>query len=231
MALVFSRCEWWRSIPVSAWSSELPIRGPSLRAVYLLLVSMIDTGSGSAPLFGRGVDLRRWECVLAYRDAGVRSVADSVLLLVSGFLGPGMEWRTSPIRLEARDHGWEPRYFHRRLVLARVDTNGERLAETVEILHRRFATVAVVGHSMGGLIAEHAAAIGAPIDAMVTLGTPHRGLPVPPSVGAAAQMREASDYLYALRRSAPATPTLAIAAGSDRIVTGERAFPIRPASA
>ena len=96
-------------------------------------------------------------------------------MFVGGFAAPGNEWPLTPIRHKARAQGWRTKYFDERLVFGPIATSAHRLVNLIDQLHQVHDTIVVVGHSMGGLVAEHAAALGAPIDALVTIGTPHRG--------------------------------------------------------
>src|SRR5664279_5408272 len=97
------------------------------------------------------------------------------LVFVGGFAAPGNEWPLTPIRRSAREQGWRTKYFNERLAFGPITTSAERLVNLIDELHRIHDTIVVIGHSMGGLVAEHAAALGAPIDALVTIGTPHQG--------------------------------------------------------
>src|SRR5450759_3347907 len=97
------------------------------------------------------------------------------LVFVGGFGAPGNEWPLTPIRRSAREQGWRTKYFNERLVCGPLATSAERLVELIDRLDQTHDTIVVIGHSMGGLAAEHAAALGAPIDGLVTIGTPHQG--------------------------------------------------------
>src|SRR5271167_2502311 len=98
-----------------------------------------------------------------------------VLVFVGGFAAPGNEWPLTPIRRSAREKGWRTKYFNERLAFGPLTTSAERLVKFTEHLALTHDSIVVVGHSMGGLVAEHATALGAPIDAVVTICTPHRG--------------------------------------------------------
>jgi pimeloyl-ACP methyl ester carboxylesterase len=74
-----------------------------------------------------------------------------------------------PIRRSARQQGWRTTYFNERLVFGPLSTSAERLVELIDELDQTHDTIVVIGHSMGGLVVEHAAALGAPIDGLVTI--------------------------------------------------------------
>jgi pimeloyl-ACP methyl ester carboxylesterase len=98
------------------------------------------------------------------------------------------------------------------------------LAETHE-------AIVVVGHSMGGLVAEHAAALGAPIDAVVTICTPHQGhflsrfgpLPVMREMGTNSAYLKGVDAI-----PGPRPPMLVVTAARDRLVPKQATRPNRP---
>ena len=92
------------------------------------------------------------------------------LVFVGGFGAPGNEWPLTPIRRCARERGWRTKYFNERLVFGPIARSAERLIRLLDQLEEQHDTIVVVGHSMGGLVSEHAAALGAPIDALVTIG-------------------------------------------------------------
>ena len=85
----------------------------------------------------------------------------------------------------AQDLGWTPTYVHYNSG-RHVSANGHDLAELLERESRGFSDIAVLAHSMGGLVARASirAAEGAGHDwrhklrALVTLGTPHHGAPL-----------------------------------------------------
>jgi pimeloyl-ACP methyl ester carboxylesterase len=58
------------------------------------------------------------------------------------------------------------------LVFGPIATSARRLVTLLDQLDEVHKTVVVVGHSMGGLAGEHADALGVPMDALVTIGTP-----------------------------------------------------------
>jgi pimeloyl-ACP methyl ester carboxylesterase len=153
------------------------------------------------------------------------------LVFVGGFAAPGNEWPLTPIRRSAREQGWRTKYFNERLAFGPIATSAGRLVNLIDELHRVHDAIVVVGHSMGGLVAEHAGALGAPIDALVTIGTPHQGhslsrfglLPV------MREMRPNSPYLRSVK-AIPGLrpPILVISGGRDRLVSKSATRPNRP---
>jgi len=154
-----------------------------------------------------------------------------VLVFVGGFAAPGNEWPLTPIRRSARGQGWRTKYFNERLAFGPIATSADRLVSLIDELHRVHDTIVVVGHSMGGLVAEHAAALGAPIDAMVTIGTPHQGHSLS-RFGPLPVMREMatnSAYLRSVQAiPGPRPPILVITGARDRLVAKGAARPNRP---
>ena len=152
-------------------------------------------------------------------------------MFVGGFAAPGNEWPLTPIRRSAREKGWRTKYFNERLVFGPLTTSAERLVKFTEHLAQAHDTVVVVGHSMGGLVAEHAAALGAPIDAVVTIGTPHQGHFLS-RFGPLRVMREMGTNSAYLKRveaiPGPRPPILVVTAARDRLVPKSASTPIRP---
>ena len=155
------------------------------------------------------------------------------LVFVGGLAAPGNEWPLTPIRRSAREQGWRTRYFNGRLVFGPIARSAERLVGLLEQLAGVHDSVVVVGHSMGGLVGEHAAALGAPIDALVTIGTPHGGhslsrfgpLPVMREMGTNSAYLQSVEKLPGRR-----PPLLVITAGRDRLVPAGSSRPKRPHS-
>ena len=154
-----------------------------------------------------------------------------VLVFVGGFAAPGNEWPLTPIRRSAREKGWRTKYFNERLIFGPLTTSAERLVDLIEELDQVHDTIVVIGHSMGGLVAEHAAALGSPIDALVTIGTPHQGhflsgfgpLPVMREMGTN------SAYLRSVEAiPGPRPPILVVTAAKDRLVPKRATRPNRP---
>src|SRR5450631_2200640 len=153
------------------------------------------------------------------------------LVFVGGFAAPGNEWPLTPIRRSAREQGWRTKYFNERLAFGPIATSAGRLVNLIDELHRVHDTIVVVGHSMGGLVAEHAGALGAPIDALVTIGTPHQGHSLS-RFGPLKVMREmgtSSAYLRSVQAiRGPRPPILVIVGARDRLVSKSATRPRRP---
>ncbi len=153
------------------------------------------------------------------------------LVFVGGFAAPGNEWPLTPIRRRAREKGWRTKYFNERLAFGPISTSAERLVKLIEHMAQTHDSIVVVGHSMGGLVAEHAAALGAPIDAVVTIGTPHQGHSLS-RFGPLRVMREMgtnSAYLKSVKAiPGPRPPMLVVIAARDRLVPKTASRPNRP---
>jgi pimeloyl-ACP methyl ester carboxylesterase len=154
-----------------------------------------------------------------------------VLVFVGGLAAPGNEWPLTPIRRRAREQGWRTKYFNERLAFGPIATSAERLVELIDELDQTHVTIVVIGHSMGGLVAEHAAALGAPIDGLVTIGTPHQGHNLS-RFGPLPVMREMGTNSAYLRRVAAIPgerpPILVVTAAKDRFVPKSATRPNRP---
>lgn len=152
------------------------------------------------------------------------------LVFVGGFAAPGNEWPLTPIRRSAREQGWRTKYFNERLAFGPIATSADRLVNLIEKVNLVHHTIVVVGHSMGGLVAEHAGALGAPIDALVTICTPHRGHSLS-RFGPLRVMREMgtnSAYLRSVEAiPGPRPPLLVITGARDRLVSKDSARPNR----
>ena len=160
-----------------------------------------------------------------------RRAMSRVLVFVGGFAAPGNEWPLTPIRRSARERGWRTKYFNERLAFGPISTSAGRLVTLIDQLHETHDTIVVVGHSMGGLVAEHAAALGAPIDALVTIGTPHQGHSLS-RFGPLPVMREMGTNSAYLKNVAAIPgrrpPLLVITASRDRLVPKRATRPSRP---
>lgn len=141
---------------------------------------------------GHDVSLQRDALAAAYPDATGR-----VAVFVHGWCEDESVWEHRADRLgpgypaTTAELGWSP-------VLVRANTgldvreNGALLARVLDELAQAWPVplerVALVGHSMGGLLARVATAVGAPswtglVSDVVTLGTPHLGAPLAHGVG------------------------------------------------
>ncbi len=137
----------------------------------------------------------------------------------------------TPIRRCAREQGWRTKYFNERLAFGPIATSAGRLVNLIDEMHQVHDAIVVVGHSMGGLVAEHAGALGAPIDALVTIGTPHQGHSLS-RFGPLRVMREMGTNSAHLRSveaiSGPRPPILVIIGARDRLVAKSSTRPSRP---
>ena len=115
-----------------------------------------------------------------------------ILLLVHGLCLNDLQWTRQGHdhgAALAAEHGWTPLYLHYNTGL-HVSTNGRALAGLVEALLRCWPApveeLAIVGHSMGGLVSRSACHYGAAMGhawprrlrRLVFLGTPHHGAPL-----------------------------------------------------
>ena len=159
------------------------------------------------------------------------SSTSKALVFVGGLAAPGNEWPLTAIRRSAREQGWRTKYFNERLIFGPIARSAERLVDLINALEKQHDAIVVVGHSMGGLVAEHAGALGAPIDALVTIGTPHRGHSLS-RLGPLPVMREMgtnSAYLKSVQAiPGPRPPILVITAANDRLVPKSASRPNRP---
>lgn len=115
-----------------------------------------------------------------------------ILVLVHGLCRSDLQWRRDGHdhgAALARDLGWEPVYAHYNSGL-HVSLNGRALAGRLERLVGSWPApareLAILGHSMGGLLARSAFHYGAlaghawpsKVSRLVFLGTPHHGAPL-----------------------------------------------------
>jgi len=126
--------------------------------------------------------------------AGVEAFANAtprVAVFLHGLMETEFSWGRSPnygSRL-AEERGWTPVYVRYNSGL-RISENGRSLSELLERTLAdwpvEIAEIALIGHSMGGLVARsaahHASEEGASwvrtVSHVVSLGTPHRGAPL-----------------------------------------------------
>jgi hypothetical protein len=136
---------------------------------------------------GRALVPERGELARTLPDAGPR-----LLVLVHGLCMSDLGWSRRGHdhgAALARDLGYSPVYLHYNSGL-HVSTNGRAFAEALDALVREWPVdleeVAILAHSMGGLVARsachHAQACGQGwlrrLRALVFLGTPHHGAPL-----------------------------------------------------
>ncbi len=143
---------------------------------------------------GRALPLERAALAAALPQAGPK-----LLVLIHGLCMNDLQWRRRAAVGKDGDHdhgaalaaslGFTPVYLHYNSGL-HVSTNGRALAAQLEaLLHewpRPIERFAIVGHSMGGLVARsalhHARAAGHHwpdrLDDLACLGTPHHGAPL-----------------------------------------------------
>ena len=137
---------------------------------------------------GRTLPLQREALAAALPDAG-----EKLLVLVHGLCMNDLQWRRS----NGHDHGaalaaalgFTPVYLHYASGL-HVSTSGRalahQLAQLLEQWPHPIARFAIVGHSMGGLVARSALHYGRAaghhwpdrLDDLACLGTPHHGAPL-----------------------------------------------------
>jgi PGAP1-like protein len=123
---------------------------------------------------------------------GSARVTGKVLVLVHGLCLTDLQWHREGHdhgRVLGRDHGYTPLYLHYNSGL-HVSANGRRLAASLEDLAERWPVpleeIAILGHSMGGLVARSACHYGRQaghvwphrLRRLVFLGTPHHGAPL-----------------------------------------------------
>lgn len=124
--------------------------------------------------------------------AAMPRATGKLLVLVHGLCMNDLQWMRDGHdhgAALARDLGYTPVYLHYNSG-QHVSVNGEACANLLEALVREWPVplerLAIVGHSMGGLVARsachHAEAAGhawlARLDKLVFLGTPHHGAPL-----------------------------------------------------
>jgi hypothetical protein len=125
-------------------------------------------------------------------SAAVPACTDKLLVLVHGLCLNDLQWNRRGHdhgAALARDLGYTPVYLHYNTGL-HLSQNGAQLAKALEALVRQWPVplrdLAILTHSMGGLVARsacHYAAAGGhawlrQLHALVFLGTPHHGAPM-----------------------------------------------------
>lgn len=145
-----------------------------------------------------------------------------VVLLVHGYACNRGAWWWLRRRLE--DGGYTVATLNLEPIYADIDRYVSRLAERIETVCRETgcARLALVGHSMGGLVARaYLATAGADrVERLVTIATPHAGTMLAPlGIGTnARQMEAGSAWLRKRWRESPPVPATAMRASHDNFV-------------
>ena len=136
---------------------------------------------------GRSLEIKRQALKAVFPEA-----TGKVLLLAHGLCMNDLQWKRGRHDHGAalcRDLGYTPVYLHYNSGL-HVSENGRLLASLLETLLEQWPVpvneLAIIGHSMGGLVARSACYYGAEaghhwprrLRRLVFLGTPHHGVPL-----------------------------------------------------
>lgn len=159
---------------------------------------------------------------------------DPVVIFISGWSGPGIEWELSPIKLALQANDFETvRFNPHRGGRGNIHNSSKWLAvESAQYLEMG-RKVFYIGHSMGGLVAKEAADIIDP-HGIVSIGTPHRGtwaanLAPPWFSTSAKQMRVGSEYIQQHMELPTMCPMLNIVCAYDELII-PRTHAIHPAA-
>jgi pimeloyl-ACP methyl ester carboxylesterase len=124
--------------------------------------------------------------------AAIPEAGSKLVVLLHGLCMNDLQWNRKKHdhgAALARDLGYTPVYLHYNSGL-HVSANGRAFAEMLESLVRHWPVpvteLALIGHSMGGLVARSACHYGASarhawlrhVDKLVFIGTPHHGAPL-----------------------------------------------------
>jgi pimeloyl-ACP methyl ester carboxylesterase len=144
---------------------------------------LAETGNPLAIPMSLRIDGRPYE-------AALRAPTGRLLVLVHGLAMNDLQWTRRGHdhgRALARELGFTPVYLHYNSGL-HVSQNGREFASLLDRLVADWPVpvdeLAIVGHSMGGLVARSACHLGAgrrwmrPLTKLVFLGTPHHGAPL-----------------------------------------------------
>lgn len=155
------------------------------------------------------IDGRPWREGLGHRQ---RPPSGRIVVLVHGLAMNDLQWTRRGHdhgRALARDLGWTPVYLHYNSG-RHVSENGrdfsDRLAELVARWPVPVQELAIVGHSMGGLVARSACHAGARrswhrrLSRLICLGTPHHGAVLERAGSVVDRLLEASPYAAPLAR-------------------------------
>lgn len=157
-------------------------------------------------------------------DAAYPEAADALVVFLHGLCETENYWdrRSRPrpadgtstpsygARLEAEE-GWSPVFVRANTGLSLAETGvalNSLLGRLVEAWPTEVRRIALVGHSMGGLIARAACAVATPADRdwttlvtdIVTLGAPHTGSPVERSIARGIRLAARAPELLPLAR-------------------------------
>ena len=125
-------------------------------------------------------------------QAAIQNVSGKVLLLIHGLCLNDLKWKRNGRDLGAavaRKFGYSPLYLHYNTGL-HISENGQSLATLLETLVEQWPVpveeLAIIGHSMGGLVSRSAHYYGtaaghqwpAHLRRIMFLGTPHHGAPL-----------------------------------------------------
>lgn len=152
---------------------------------------------------------------------------NKLAVLVSGWGSPnGIEWKVSPILTELRANGYDI-IITRPKLSGTVDIrrSGKLLARMLRERAGEYDKICLIGHSMGGLVARYADMLftnwGMDIDAVCTLGSPHKGTWLANAAlfsASARQMAVGSPFLNALADSDTSARYFCIGAKRDELV-------------
>jgi len=167
-----------------------------------------------------------WLIAKHLRRTAQRPMGPRVAVFVHGFMAAGPVF--DPMREEVtRRTTWETLDFNYG-PLSSLDVITERFARTIEQRVPRSSRLALVGHSLGGLLCRRYIQLspGArSVERLITLATPHAGtrsVRYVPGVLATA-LRPDSDAILALgtsvTRGGESIPHTAVVAGRDKMVT------------
>jgi pimeloyl-ACP methyl ester carboxylesterase len=124
--------------------------------------------------------------------AALPKATGKILVMAHGLCRSDLQWRRNGHdhgETLGRELGYTPVYLHYNSGL-HVSTNGRRFAELLEVLVRHWPVpveeIAILAHSMGGLVARSACYYGKAagntwprsLRKMIFLGTPHHGAPL-----------------------------------------------------
>lgn len=152
------------------------------------------------------------------------------LVLISGWSGPGLEWRFSPIRTYAPYYDFKTVHFNQcNNGWSDIEHNARKCIRLTESLTKTklYENVYAVGHSMGGLIAKYAFHHGDGLQGYVSIASPYGGVQkalLAPWSKSAKQMVPGSDFLNNLNRYMPTEQILNIACRFDQVVQTEKSI-------